>query len=109
MKTGQVIFISILFLVIGILISVFYIKATGVYYKLPKHGTPDEWGKYYWNALSTTAEKIPCGLCRGEAIEMISALHDTINFKLKKDLYDEDNLKKWLDKYVELRNKLGTA
>lgn len=106
MKTSNVVLIAVLFLVIGILISIWYVKATGVYYKLPKEGSTAVWGPYYWKALSTTVEKIPCGLCRGEAIEMISAMHDVVNFKLEKKLYSEENLRKWLDKYAEIKTKL---
>lgn len=105
MKTSQIIFIAVVFLMIGILISAFYIKSKNVCYDLPNHGSTDQWGPLYWKSLHSTVERIPCSLCRGEAIEMISFIHDATNLKLEKKLYNEENFSKWLNKFSEIKNK----
>lgn len=106
MKAPQGIFIAVLFLVIGIIAANWFIKRNSVCYYLPTEGGTDIWGPYYWKSLSSTVARIPCGLCRGEAIEMVSAMHDVVNFKLEKKLHDEANLRKWIDKYAEIKTKL---
>lgn len=103
--TGGIVFMSIIFLVIGILLTAWYFKTQRVCYDLPKHGSPDYWGPKYWKALHSTVEKIPCSLCREEAIEMISFIHDRVNLKLEKKLNDEKNFSKWLDKIAEIKSK----
>lgn len=107
MKTGNVVLLSVLFLIIGVIAGSWIIKNKYTCYYLPKHGSPDSWGKYYWGALHSTIEKIPCSICRNEASEMMKAMHDTVNLRLEKPLYDKDNLKKWLDKYSEIRTRLN--
>lgn len=103
MKTSDVVLIAIFFLIIGILISDLYIKSTRVCYNLPKHGSTDEWGPLYWKSLHSIVGKIPCSLCRDEASEMMQFIHDKINLKLGKKLYNEDNFYKWVDKISELK------
>lgn len=105
MKTSNVILIAVLFLIIGIIISAWYIKSNNVCYDLPEHGSTSEWGPKYWAALSNIAHRVPCSLCRGEAEEMISFLHDRVNLKLDKKLYDEQNFDKWLNIFYDIKSK----
>lgn len=105
MKTSNVVLIAVLFLIIGILVSAWYIKSKNVCYDLPEHGSTTEWGPKYWASLHSTVGKIPCSLCRGEAVEMVKFIHDRVNLKLEKKLYDEKNFDKWLNIFSEIKKK----
>lgn len=105
MKPASVILIAILFLAIGILISNWYIRTKYTCYDLPKHGSPDIWGKRYWFALADVAHRVPCSLCRPEAESLISFIHDATNFKLSKPIYNENNFSMWLNKFSEIKAK----
>lgn len=105
MKTGQVILIAILFLLIGIALSNWYNKSKNVCYNLPTEGSPEDWGRYYWEAIHNIADRIPCSSCREEGSELFSFIHDFINEKTKKPLFDPENYQKWLNKFCEIKEK----
>ena len=104
MKTGQIILIAVVFLVIGIIASNWYIKTKYVCYYLPTEGGgPNYWGKFYWKSLHETVQRIPCSLCQPEAVSLMEFLHDKINLKLSKPLHNEENFYAWVDKISELK------
>lgn len=107
MKSTQgLIFIAVLFLVIGALLVLGFLKFSNrVCYQLPKNMDADVFGKFYWNALHDTVERIPCSICQTEAVSFMSFFHDVVNNKLGKKLYDENNFNKWLERLSELKNK----
>ena len=108
MKTGQIILIAVVFLVIGMLASSWYIKTRNVCYNLPTEGGPAQWGRHYWFAIHDIADRIPCSICRDEAREIFSAVHDYVNEKTSKSIYDEANYVKWLNKFCEIKSKRDT-
>lgn len=105
MKNSTVIFIAALFLIIGIISASWYIKSKNVCYNLPKHGSPDDWGSKYWFALHDIAHRVPCSICRNEGEELISFVHDYVNEKTGKQIFDLNNYTKWLNKISELKIK----
>lgn len=109
MKNGQVIFIAVLFLVIGILISAWYIKTKNVCYDLPEHGSTDQWGPKYWAALHDIFRRVPCSLCRQEGEELGRFIHDYVNEKTGKPLFFPDNYSAWLNKFSEIKVKKDLA
>lgn len=108
MKTTQgIIFMSALFLLIGIVLTIAYLKYSDyVVYKLPTNVGPDEFGKYYWNALHSTVERIPCSICRDEAVPLMKFMHDIVNKKLEKPIYDEKNFSEWINKVCEMKKNI---
>lgn len=109
MEKGTVVFIAILFLVIGLVISNWYIKANNVCYNLPKHGSTDQWGPFYWEAFHDLSARIPCQECREKGSEFICFMHDSVNLKLKKPLKNEQNFEKWLTIFSEMKKKRDEA
>lgn len=109
MKTGQTIFIAVLFLVIGIVAANWFVKRNRVCYDLPEHGNRDEWGPKYWAALHNIFSRVPCSLCREEGVELGRFIHDYVNEKTGKPLFFPDNYFKWLNKFSEIKSNLRNA
>lgn len=103
MKTNNVILIAVLFLIIGIIISAWYIKSKNVCYDLPEHGGMEVWGKKYWFALHDIVDRIPCGICQTEATGFMKFFHDFVNNKKSVELYDSENFYNWVNRISALK------
>lgn len=73
-----------------------------VSYSLPRTPDPSVFGPKYWFALHDITGRIPCGYCRGFAEKFMVFMHDTVNKKLSKPLYDQENFNKFLIAYSSL-------
>lgn len=76
------------------------ISRTGYY--LPKDHNPNVFGPKYWFALHDIVDRIPCPSCREEAIPLMSFVHDFVNQKLKKPLYNPTNFYKHVSEISKL-------
>lgn len=65
-------------------------KQTGCYV-LPNNVDPNVFGPHYWKAFHNIADRIPCNLCKPFTQKFMIFFHDTVNKKLGKPLYDENN------------------
>lgn len=74
-------------------------------YDLPSEGSPDVWGKYYWDAFNDLAHNIPCGECAEETKTFLSFYHDYVNKKLEKPVFDEQNYNNWKNK-INMQQRL---
>lgn len=103
MKTGNVVLIAVLFLIIGILVASWIIKYNNVCYDLPEHGSTSEWGPKYWKAIHDIANRIPCSLCREDGKSLFVFAHDLVNIKTEKPIRDEKNFSDWLNKISDIK------
>lgn len=74
------------------------------------HGNPDEqppseWGPKKWRELEEWARSIPCLPCRDFGARAASAIHDVVNVKLGKPVYDPTNLRWFADVVKETAPK----
>ena len=65
-------------------------------YRLPTDLDTDVFGPHYWGALHNLVENIPCSICRNDAIGLMRGMHDVVNVKLDKPVYDKENFDKFL-------------
>lgn len=109
MKNSQIFFLIVLAFIIGIIATNFYLKNSKVCYDLPLNVSKDEWGPKYWESLHSTVDRIPCPSCRAEGIELMEFMHDIVNVKLGKDIHNEENFYKWVNKICDLKKKKTTS
>lgn len=55
-----------------------------------KSGGKEDWGPCIWGELHEVADKIPCDECKGFGVRAIRAVHDMVNVKLGKPLFDRE-------------------
>lgn len=72
-----------------------------VTFKLPNSIDAEIFGPEYWRAFHTLSEMIPCSICRNDAVPMFRFVHDVVNKKLKKPLFDKENYDKWVERVCE--------
>lgn len=53
-----------------------------------KTGSKADWGPCIWGELHEVADRIPCDECKGFGVRAIRAVHDMVNVKLGKPLFD---------------------
>lgn len=58
-----------------------------------------------WKEWHSDAKNIPCSICRDEAVILISGIHDLVNIKTDKPVYDEPKLLKFFE-IIEERKML---
>jgi hypothetical protein len=73
-------------------------------FDLPTSVDPSVFGPPYWKAFEKLATSVPCSLCRGDAENFISFMHDYVNLKTKKSLYDKNNFDTMLATVTNLRS-----
>lgn len=71
-------------------------------FKVPTTVDPTVFGKYYWNAFHTLADKIPCGGCRGFAEKFMIYFHDLVNVKVGHPIFDRPNYDYFNDSICKL-------
>jgi len=94
--------ILIIALVLVVLYFIWYNSNRTCYY-LPKDHNPEKFGKFYWFALHDIVNRIPCPGCRQEAVPMLSFMHDLVNFKIEKPLFDKENFYKHVEEICKLK------
>lgn len=79
----------------------------------PVHGpgfaVPDVCGSAWWGALHGVVSAINCSHCRGEAEKLMSALHDYVNWKLGKPLFNRRNFISVALWYLDALRDLGES
>jgi len=88
----------IIFVITLLIISVILIKMyqknkefERLCFELPRTGDSSVFGPHYWAAFHKLAHNVPCSICRGFAEKFIVFFHDTVNKKLGKPIYDQEN------------------
>lgn len=71
-------------------------------FALPRTGDASVFGPYYWDAMHTLANRVPCSICRGYAEKFMVFFHDTVNAKLGKPLHDEANFKFFTQLFADM-------
>ena len=66
-------------------------------FDLPTTVDPAVFGPQYWKAFHTLAHEVPCGFCRGFAERFMVFMHDMVNVKLGKPIYDVTNFNYFTD------------
>lgn len=64
-------------------------------YRLPNSVDTEIFGPYYWGALHNVVDNIPCSICRNDAKPMMVFMHDLVNYKLDKPIFNPENFDKW--------------
>lgn len=72
-------------------------------YRLPTDMDTEVFGPHYWAALHNLVENIPCSICRNDAIGLMRGMHDVVNVKLDKPVYDKENFDKFLAHVCEIK------
>jgi len=88
----------IVLLIIALIVLLYYVSTRKCFY-LPRNSNPEVFGPYFWKSLHSTVENIPCNICKNDAIDMMKFMHDLVNHKLQKPIYDKANMDKWI-KYI---------
>jgi len=57
-------------------------------------------GKVWWQALEATTQGMNCKRCQQEAFSLISAMHDLVNARLGKPLFNEENFRAVAGEYA---------
>ena len=57
-----------------------------------KNGSKAEWGPCIWGELHEVAGKIPCSECKPFGVRAMRAVHDMVNVKLGKPVFDPAGL-----------------
>jgi len=79
-------------IVLVVVIFILYrLNKNTVTYTLPLNPDPLVFGPYYWKALHSVSNRIPCEICKTDAVNFMSFFHDHINRKLGKPFYDQTN------------------
>lgn len=67
----------------------------------PEHtiSLADTCGASWWKALDVAVEAINCPSCKEEAKSLLSGMHDLVNLRMGKPLYDAGNFAKVLGLY----------
>ncbi len=60
---------------------------------------PQVCGAGWWGALEGVVGSITCESCRTDAVKMLSAMHDLVNVRLGKGLYDPSNFSEVVQQY----------
>jgi hypothetical protein len=76
-----------------------------VTFKLPNSIDADVFGPEYWKAYHKLTDMIPCSICRKDAVPMMRFVHDIVNKKLKKPIYDKENYDKWIARLCDKNEK----
>lgn len=76
-----------------------------VTYELPTSVDTDVFGPAYWAAFHDLASKVPCGACREKMESIMIFVHDLVNLKTEKPLYNKDNFFQWLKIISQIKNK----
>lgn len=58
-------------------------------------------GASWWQTLEQTVQGITCSGCKQEALSLISAMHDLVNWRLGKSLHDNENFRAVARDYVQ--------
>lgn len=74
-----------------------------VCFDLPTSSDPSTFGPKYWAAFHTLAKDIPCAGCRGFAEKFVVYMHDIVNKKLGKKIYDQANFD-YFNKAISMLN-----
>lgn len=74
-------------------------------YRLPTSLDTEVFGPHYWAALHNIVDEIPCSICRNDAIGLMKGMHDTVNYKLGKPIYDEDNFNKYTEYICKIKTE----
>lgn len=84
--------ILVLFL---IFVAIFLYKNKIIVFALPRSKDKDVFGPKYWKAFAKIADEIPCPPCRAHGKELISFMHDVVNLKLGKPIFNPQNFENW--------------
>lgn len=57
-------------------------------------------GSKVWSELHRIVENIPCGSCSVEGQSLLNAMHDIINLRLGKPIYDLKNMKFFMEELI---------
>jgi len=68
--------------------------------------TSECWGPIIWSYLHGIVDAIPCPKCRSEGQKLMIFIHDIVNVKLGKEIYDKRNFREVLAELDELRKNL---
>lgn len=68
-------------------------------FSLPRSKDKDVFGPPYWKSFETIAHNIPCPPCRQHGEQLVSFMHDVVNLKLGKPIYNKENFSRW-KKYI---------
>lgn len=101
MKNWHIIVIVILAVLLA---GSLYRQFTSTCYKLPTVSDPTKFGPYYWSAIHSIADRIPCSMCREDGKSLFVFAHDLVNLKLGKKIFNQENFNKWVDHVVDIKN-----
>lgn len=101
MKNWHIVVIIVLSV---LLLGSLYRQFTYPCFKLPKVSEPAKFGPYYWSAIHSIADQIPCSVCREDGKSLFIFAHDLVNFKIGKKIFNQPNFEKWLDHVVDIKN-----
>lgn len=101
MKNFSIIIIVILVLIIAYLL---YDRSRSTCYYLPTDNpNPDFWGRHYWAAIHSIADRIPCSACHDDGKSLFVFSHDLTNIKTGKKIFSLDNFKLWQDRISKIK------
>lgn len=94
--------ITIIVLVVILAILIYRYHYSSCFY-LPDNSDPKVFGPSYWKALHSIVDRIPCPGCRSDAVPLMSFMHDIVNKKLDKPLWDEANFNTHVNQICKLK------
>lgn len=76
-----------------------------VTYTLPTSVDTSVFGPAYWGAFHDLASRIPCIACREKMQSMMTFVHDYVNYRLGKQIYDKQNFINTLNEISKLKKQ----
>lgn len=74
-------------------------------YEIPNTIDETKFGPPTWCALHDIVSKIPCSICRDEAVSFMQFFHDMKNVALGKKVMYKENYINWINKISKLKQK----
>lgn len=74
-------------------------------YEIPNSTEAEIFGPATWGALHDLVSKIPCSLCRDEAVSFMQFFHDLKNVALGKKVMYKENYILWINKISKLKQQ----
>lgn len=102
MKTWHIVILVLVVALIAFYIGRKWKFSDEVTFYLPTNKPLDVWGPEYWRAYHEISNRIPCEECRRDAVPLMVFMHDIVNAKKGKKLYDPQNFKMWQDKVAKI-------
>lgn len=70
--------------------------------RLPNSSNPEVFGRPYWAAFHKLAADVPCDKCRHFAEKFMIFFHDTVNMKLGKPIYNQQNFNTFTQLFADI-------